>query len=110
MCQFVILQTDAFNLIIGFDIRCHTDLEPYFEGDDDFAQILIKNAFLDSCSWRKIFTITLFTKINTRNMPGTRNNASCDPHRSSENLDISGQILIKTMFFPPRPLLPGIHG
>ena len=35
-------------------------------------------------------------------MPGTRNNARCDLHRSSENRDISGQILIKTLLFPPR--------
>ena len=35
-------------------------------------------------------------------MSGTRFEAGWGPHRSSENLDISGQILIKTLLFPPR--------
>ena len=44
----------------------------------------------------------LFTKIHPRNMPGTRNKARWSPCRSSENRDISGQILIKTLLFPTR--------
>ena len=35
-------------------------------------------------------------------MSGTRFETRWGPHRSSENLDISGQILIKTLLFPPR--------
>ena len=34
-------------------------------------------------------------------MSGTRFEARLGSHRSSENLDISGQILIKTLLFPP---------